>query len=108
MALSWKDLITTILAGMTAWVYFANVAHTGSYRVPILLLAFMGIAMCAFSGGTTPASGVFMAIASTLGVVALAIIVYGLFTGAKIAFVLLTITILALWVTATFRHLIAG
>lgn len=108
MALGWKDMITTLLIGATAWLYFANISSVGSFRVPILLLGVLGIAMCAFSGGNVPASGAFMVITSTLGIIALIIIVYGLITGAKIAFIILAFTVFALWLISTFRHVIAA
>jgi hypothetical protein len=107
MALTWKDLITTLLAGGTVATYFAYVNSTGGYRIPVLILAIIGIAMCAFSGGvgtTTGGTNPYIVVASILGVAALILIVYGLITGAKIAFVLLAGTMLLLWIVATLRH----
>lgn len=108
MTLGWKDLVTTLLAGITGWYYFVTVGGNTGYRMPVLVLGLIGMTMCAFSGGTTPANGAFVAVASTLGVLALILVVYGLITGAKIAFVLLAGTILLLWLAATFRHAIGA
>jgi hypothetical protein len=112
MTLTGKDLVTTLLVMAAGGLYFAMAAGLklpliSGYRGAILLLTIIGIAMCALSGGTTPATGAWAIIAGTLGVVALVVIIYGLLTGAKIAFVLLTITIVVLWAVATVRHLLA-
>lgn len=114
MSLTNKDLVTTILAATTAGLYYAQTQGiklpliTG-YRGGILALAIIGIAMCASSGSETPSIGSsnpFIVFASILGFVSLVLIVYGLVTGTKIAFTLLTICILVLWLTSTLRHLL--
>jgi hypothetical protein len=103
MTLTWKDLITTLLAGGAIGVYFLFTNNAGGYRIPILLLTFIGIAMCALSEGTK-GNKVYIGIASALGILALVLAVYGLVTGAKIAFILLVGTILLLWLISTIRH----
>lgn len=108
MILSWKDIVTTFLAAGAAGLYFLTMDNATGYRGGIVLLALMGIAMCAFSGGATNMSNPFIVVSSVLGVTALALIVYGLITGAKIAFILLTLTILALWAISTLRHMLGG
>lgn len=110
MGLTWKDIVTTIFAAMTFGLFYAMSKNmqlpliTG-YRGAILVLGVFGIAMCALSGGATT-TGPFITIASILGIASLIFIIYGLITGAEIAFTLLTISIIALWIISTFRHLI--
>jgi hypothetical protein len=115
MGLTWKDLITTILAAGVFGIYYAmgkgiDLPVISGYRSAILVLGILGIAMCALSGGGGTAGGFnpFIAIISALGFAAFLLIIYGLITGAKIAFVLLSFTILAMWALATFRHAIAA
>lgn len=112
MTLSWKDLVTTILAAFVFGLYFAmtkgiELPIITSYRWAIAALGILGIALCVFSEGTgTNGMTPYVAIASFLGIAAFILIVYGLITGAEIAFILLTFTLLILWVIATLRHLI--
>lgn len=112
MELTWKDLLTTILAAGVVGLYYAvskgiDLPLLSGYRSAILTLAIVGMAMCALSGGTNGTTNLFITVASGLGIISLILIVYGLITGTKIAFALLTIVILALWATATLRHLFA-
>lgn len=116
MNLTWKDGITTILAALVAGMYYAKINNiliipfiNNSYRWSVLALAIIGIVMCAFSGGGPDSgSNTLIAITSILGITALLVIAYGLITGAKIAFVLLTGLIILMWIIATFRHIVAG
>jgi len=62
--------------------------------------------MCALSGTNPPASGMWSIGAGIIGATALVIVIYGLITGAKIALLLLTIAIIALWMIATLRHIL--
>ena len=110
--LTWKDGVTTLLALLIVGLLYVQTTAAiqlpiigSSYRLSIVALAIIGIAMCAFSGGTTGTSP-FITIASILGVVSLVLIIYGLITGTKIAFLALTAVILVLWVVATVNHLL--
>lgn len=113
MSLTWKDLVTTVLAVMTAGLYYSmskgiTLPLIAGYRSAIIALGIIGIGMCALSGGNTAPSGPFIILASVGGIVALILIVYGLITGTKFAFILLTVTILVLWAGATLRHLLSS
>lgn len=115
MSLTWKDGITTLLAFLVAGLYFARTTSgmqlsliSDGYRWAIIALAVIGIGMCSFSSpATTSGTNMFIVLAGILGVSALILIIYGLVTGAKIAFTLLAMTILSLWLIATVRHLFA-
>ena len=114
MTLTWKDAVTTAMAATTFGLYYAmtkgiDLPVITSYRGAIIALGILGIGMCAFSGGNVAAKAgnPFIVLASILGVIALLLIVYGLFTATKVAFVWLTVTILALWAIATLRHIIS-
>lgn len=113
MTLTSKDLITTGLAVMVT--SFSYLMLTGykfpfftNYRWGILVLILMGGLMCGFSSDIPNPTSAWLISASILGVIAAVLAVFGLITGSKIAFILLTIVILVLWALATFRHLIGG
>lgn len=113
MAITGKDFITTLLAAGTIILYYAmtkgtNIPFISGYRMAILLLGVIGIAMCAVGSGTgiTTAHGVWAILGSVLGISALILTIIGLITGAKLAFTLLTATVLGLWFMATLRHLL--
>jgi EamA domain-containing membrane protein RarD len=112
VSLSWKDLVTSLLAALTFGLYYAmtkgiELPVITSYRIGIIFLAIIGIGMCAFSSASSGSTSPFITLASILGVVSLVLIIYGLFTGTKVAFILLTITILLLWGISTLRHFIS-
>lgn len=111
MTLTGKDIITTILAVTTIALYYAvtkgiNLPLISGYRMATLLLGIIGIAMCAFGSGTgaTAAHGMWAIVEGALGITALILIIAGLITGTKLTFILLTVTILGLWIMATIRH----
>ena len=113
MALTWKDLITTILAAAVFGLYYAmskgmSIPLVSGYRSAILVLLIVGMSMCAFSSANISQGNMFIKVASILGIVAFALIIYGLITGAKIAFTLLTAIILLLWLIATMRHVVGS
>ncbi len=113
MSVSWKDFATTILAMLTFAFYYAitkGIAFPfiSGYRGAILVLTVIGVSMCTFSARTRDRSNPFIVIASILGTASLGLIIYGLVTGAQIAFIYLTFTILALWLVATLRHIMTA
>jgi hypothetical protein len=111
MALTWKDMATTILAGLVAtFSYFYIIGYnfpiiTG-YRGAILVLLGLGIGMCALS--SAGAGGPWIGAASILGVLSLILIVAGLIMGTKIIFLATAGVILLLWAIATLRHIVGG
>jgi hypothetical protein len=115
MNFTWKDIITTILVGGIAWVNYmmikgVNLPILTNQRWGILLLGIVGIIMCAL--GSPPAvvgsseSAPWMTAAGVLGVISLILIVVGLITGNRTIFVLLSGTILLLWLVSTTRHML--
>ncbi len=113
MVLTWKDLVTTILAILVAAFTYLMVKGyefpiiTG-YRSAILVLLGLGIGMCALSSVGPGVGGPWIILASALGVLSLVLIVAGLIMGTKLMFLAVAGTILALWLIATTRHLIGG
>jgi hypothetical protein len=109
MNLTIKDIWTTLLTAATIGTYYGvvnglNMPFISGYRAGIIVLAIIGVAMCALSGRSTTAGGIFVTLASILGAGALLLILYGLITGAKLAFVLLALDIIVLWIISTIRH----
>lgn len=110
MALTWKDLVTTIMALFIA--SFAYLMVTGykfplisGYRWATLILLILGIGMCALSSAQG-VGGIYITIASGLGIVALILIIAGFIFATKTIFLLTAGVIILLWALATFRHLI--
>jgi hypothetical protein len=113
MALSWKDLVTTILAAVT--IGFSYLMITGykfplisGYRWATMVLLILGIGMCALSSATPGASGIYITVASGLGILALILIIAGFIFATKTIFLATVTVIILLWAVATFRHLIGG
>ena len=85
MSLTWKDGVTTLLAGVVLVIYYAKVT-TGirlpfiseSYRWAVTALAIVGIAMCALSSASTAGKdNPFVMAAGILGVVSFVLIIWG-------------------------------
>lgn len=109
MALTWKDAATTLLAIGTALLAYAKYQGWQNWaiapRLGFLILGAIGIGMCALSSPSgSPA--IWTTVLSTLGVIALILIVLGLVTGSKLLFFGLAADILLLWLLATLRHLL--
>lgn len=114
MALTWKDFVTTILAAVVFGLYYAMtkgiaVPLIPGYRAAMIVLFIIGISMCAFSSASNASPGnLFITTASILGAASLILIIYGLITGAKLAFTLIAAAILLLWIIATARHILGA
>src|SRR3990172_6732663 len=111
---TWRDGVTTALAGLTLAVTLAVTQSwgwplLGSYRSGIGVLFVVGMAMCSTGGSSikdASAKGTFLAVASALGAAALLLLVVGLITASETAFVLLAVDIGGLWVVSTLRHVV--
>lgn len=111
MSLTYKDLVTTILAA--AIIGFSYLMVTG-YKLPLipgyrwgtLVLLFVGIGMCALSSATPGSSNAWTAIAATLGIISMILITAGLIFGTKEIFLALGGTIILLWLSTTLHHLV--
>src|SRR6476619_2720182 len=107
-SLTWKDLITTLLALIVVGIYWARTKGIDlplltSVRWTLVLLLIVGVGMCVL-GSTGPAdySNPVIILAAVLGVAALALTVYGLITANSLAVTGMMVTILILWGLATF------
>lgn len=115
MSLTWRDLVTTFFAFINMALMYAMVKgiqlpFVPGYRVAILLVGGIGIVMCALSGYDPAVQAnalgrTLVSIASALGGVAFILIVFGLITGNKLAFILLTGDVIVLWIMTTLRHI---
>jgi hypothetical protein len=108
MELSYKDAITTVLAGTAgALTYAAARGWQGwfpSTRVGVLMLGLVGIGMCAFGATNVEKGGLWVMALSILGGTAFVLIVAGLITGSKSILYVLGLDILVLWLLSTLRH----
>jgi hypothetical protein len=115
MRLTWRDGITTLLAGLVAVIY---VAFAYGWAIPVvddprgatLLLGAIGLSMCIVGGsGSTIASGnVWIAPLGVLGVASLALVIAGLITGWEAAVPLLAAIIGLMWAVSTAHHTLAA
>jgi hypothetical protein len=116
MQLTWRDGAATILAALVVTVLVAVTQAwawplLGDYRSGVIALTILGFTMCTvgFRAADAPAfKQPFMIIGSVLGVVALALVVFGLIFATQALFVALAITLLALWIVTTVDHTVAA
>jgi hypothetical protein len=113
MSLSWKDGVGTLLVGLAGIISYARIKGfdwpiLNSWRLGTLALFIVGIASCIVIGsGTVPEKNAWTITASVLGGVAGGLVLIGLITGSKWAFLALATDILLLWLLTTLDHLIA-
>jgi hypothetical protein len=119
MKLTFRDAITTVLAGLVGAVVLAVTQGwawpaLGSPRAGILALGVLGIAMCSIGTRSEDMAtkdalvrhpG--MIAGSALGGVALVLLVAGLVVGSEALLVVFAIDLLLLWAIATLRHAVA-
>lgn len=119
MKVTGKDIVTTVFMGAIVAVYVAYVrgvdlpliASTRGTTAAVLILGIVG--GCAFgTAGELYAEKerprlmtMFIAVANTLGAVAGIAALIGLITGSELALAILFAATLALWLTATARHI---
>jgi hypothetical protein len=119
MRLTWRDGVTTLLAGLVAAIALAVTQGwdwplLGSERTGVAAIGVVGYTMCVFGtrASVTKASdlvgGPSMIAASALGAVALALIVAGLIAGSETIVVALAVAVLGSWLVATARHAVEG
>ena len=111
MRLSWKDAVATLLGVAGAAVLFVVVRDwgwplLGSYRMGVLALGAIGIAMCTMSGigeaaGTKSFS---VTLGGVLGSVAGIVFVIGLITGSETLLLTLAALMAILWGFTTIHH----
>lgn len=97
MKLTWRDGVTTILAGLTVAIAFAVTQEwgwplLGSVAAGVAVLGVVGWAMCVLGGATTSAPSMtnpFTVVMAAFRSVALVLIVVGLITRNEAVFVAL-------------------
>jgi hypothetical protein len=116
MRLTWKDAVSTLFMGAIVAVYLAFRNGTSLWLISsargattaVFILGFVG--GCALSAGSLYAGSqprsakAFQAIATILGITALAAAIVGLIAASTVALAVLATATLALWLTATIRH----
>lgn len=113
MRLTWRDGATTLLLGAVVVIAFATTQAwdwplLGSYRSASIVLFGVGMAMCILGGSAESMTGAGRSasamLATTLGVLALALFIVTLITGSEAWFVALAVDIAVLWAVSTLRH----
>ncbi len=112
MGLTWKDALSTVLAGGIIALLYAKVQGWTTWlttpRVGVLALGVLGIAMCASGSSNVQKGGPAVMLLSVLGGLTLVLILLGLITGSVLYFYALAGTMLALWVLSTVRHAVSA
>jgi len=120
MKMTYRDAITTVLAAMVVAITLAVTQGwawpmLGSTRAGIVAVGILGVAMC--SVGTrsedmaTKDAFVHhpgMIVGSTLGAVALVLLIAGLIAGTEALLIVLAGDLVLLWAVATIRHAATG
>ena len=108
MDLSYRDAVTTVLAGAAGTLTYAAArgwqGWLSNTRLGVLALGLVGIGMCAFGATNVDKGGAFVALLSIMGGAAVILVVLGLITGTKVFLYALGADIIVLWVLATIRH----
>jgi len=117
MRLTWKDALSTLFMAAIVAVYLAFLNGTSLWLISsargattaVFILGIVGGcalgAVGALYAGRQPRSArMFRAIATTLGITALAAATVGLVTGSTVALAVLVAATIALWLTATIRY----
>ncbi len=112
MRLTWRDGVTTILAGLTVAIAMAVTQGwgwplLGSVAAGVGVLGAVGWAMCILGGSTKSVPSMkdpFTVVMSVLGSIALVLIVVGLITGSEGVFVSLAVVTLGMWLVSTTSH----
>jgi membrane-bound ClpP family serine protease len=115
MKLTWKDGITTMLAGLTVAVAVAVTQEwdwplLGSVTAGVGVLGAIGWAMCIFGGSGTSEWSMknpYTVAMSALGSLAIVLIVVGLITGSETVFVTLAVVTVVMWLASTTAHAVA-
>jgi hypothetical protein len=109
MKLTWKDIVTTLLAAGGAalvWAKFYeyNWAVVGSWRSAVAVLAGLGLGMCIFSNYQAEFRNRVDTGEMVLGIAAAVMAVVGMVVTSSIIFYALAGVIGTLWLVSTFRH----
>ena len=116
MKLTFRDAITTVLAGLVAMVTLSVTQGwawpmIGGPRAGIVTIGILGVAMCSIGTRSEDMAtkdallhhpG--MIVGSILGAAALVLLVAGLVLGSEALLVVLAVDLLLLWAVATLRH----
>lgn len=110
MKLTWKNLITTLLAiagGVVVYAKYQNFswALLGSWRSAVALLAFAGVSIFAFSNFNFANFSILNVGEMVLGVIAVGMATYGMFVASETMFYVLATSLGVLWTIDTARHI---
>lgn len=113
MSLTIKDLVTTVLAVLTAgvwWVQYKGLDYPviSNVRWALVVLLVIGVVMCAVGGATggKMTGDLMVMLAAGLGILSLVLLVLGLIFGTSLWLNLTVAAILLAWLVTTFRHLV--
>lgn len=109
MKLSWKDILTTLLAIVVGVALFAKIkeydwAFIGSWRTAIGSLGFLGLLMATIDEEDFTHFNAWGAVEWIFAVGAVGLVIAGLIVSSKVLVVALAADLLALWGATIIRH----
>lgn len=113
MGLSWRDAVTSVLAGVVVLIALAVTNDLGwsllaSARAGSFAVGFVGIAMCIASGSGRAIEKEMqdrgVQVLSVFGAAALVLMIAGVITGSETIFLALVLDVLGMWIMSTIRH----
>ena len=109
MKLSWRDIVTTILAlagGAVVYAKFYNYswALIGSWRSAVAVLAGIGVLMFAFSAFDFANRSILNVSEMLTGIVAIGLAITGMIATSEPIFYILAVLLGVLWLVDTARH----
>ena len=112
MSLTYKDAVATVITAGVVVLSYAKLKEydwplLGSWRLATLALLILGLGTCIFVGSNiTAIKGGWMNAGAAVGGLAMALAILGLIFNNKIMFILLSVSIIALWALTTIHHIV--
>lgn len=109
MKLSWKDVVTTLLAiivgvALVAKIREYNWAFIGSWRTAIGSMGVLGLILATVDEEDFTHFNAWGIVEWTLAIAGIGLFVAGMIVASKVLFVIFAADVLALWVASVIRH----
>lgn len=111
MAITIKDFLATILAGISAYIYYAQLNAIAlplvdSQRATILALAILGMIVCEYGIPSKYKISLPQTLLNVAGITLVLLTFISLISGKATINTYLTGVIISIWAIATFRHML--
>lgn len=111
MAITIKDFLATLLAGISAYIHYAQVnaiilPFIDSHRATILALAIVGMILCEYGIPSKEKLKSSYVVLSVAAIFTVTLIIFSLITGNKTISTQMTVITISIWLISTFRHML--